>query len=462
MRRGFAALVFGVLGAGCAGLLSIDDVGYEGAADGGTGDGPAADGGSVTDAPVEADAAGEAGPSFTYSDLQDPAAWSTVLLGTFGANPGGQWRNAVFDGRYVHFGPLSFGGQLLSYDTTATSFTRAASWTAIVVPLPDGGTPAFFSGVAQAAGKVFVVSAGHLTDPDLLYYRNAGDLPAAGFQALDLTPLAPDTAWGYAGLDGRYLYLTPSTRRNSSTDPSGVVLRLDPAALPGAAPAVFDVAQGVSLDAQGFRDAVFDGRFLYFMPNLNTKGLSGVFARYDTQGAFVDPRAWDWFDLAALDPALTRFGCGTFDGRYAYFFTAPTIGRTYTKVARYDTQGLFASTNAWTQLDLTDGSGAAIGDVGGASFDGRYVYVLANGGAPDASRYLVRIDSTVPLAAPAVQMAAFPGVLKLTAPPTQLKFSGLTFDGQYVYLGPAIGGVVARFLARTPGAPLTRGGGSVF
>ena len=50
-------------------------------------------------------------------------------------------------------------------------------------------------------------------------------------------------------------------------------------------------------------------------------------------------------------------------------------------------------------------------------------------------------------------LALLPAILRLATLPPQLEYTGFAFDGQYLYLVPFLGGIVARFDARTPGPP---------
>jgi hypothetical protein len=445
MRRAMAAAVIGLLVAGCAGLLSLGDVEYATAADGGATDAPPDD--------ADARADGDGGP--TYFDAADPGRWTTFGVDNIvGAATSQQWGNAVFDGRYVHFAPSAVNTPVLAYDTKAAGFAKAASWRVLPIPVPDSGVPYLQGPLAYVGGTVFLLPGSGASDPDLLLWRAPGAPADAGWQSLDVAPIDAGTWFTYPGFDDRYLYFTPFRQRGTS-NPSGRVVRIDPAALPTGAPAMFDLVGNLSPQAQGFNDAVFDGRYLYLTPNTNPSGPSGVFARYDTHGPFDDAGVWDWFNLASMSSALTSFGCGTFDGRYIYFFSNHGAERPHAIVARYDTRAPFLDKASWIYADLVDpeaGAGRIVDFFAGAAFDGRYVYALANDSVTDTSSFLLRIDTTVGFSGQALQPVPLPDVLQLTNP-HQLAWAGLAFDGQYLYLTPFVGGIMARFEARTPAPP---------
>jgi hypothetical protein len=71
------------------------------------------------------------------------------------------------------------------------------------------------------------------------------------------------------------------------------------------------------LNTAGCSGAIFDGRYVYFVPHQNGDGYTGRVLRYDTQGGFNTASSW-----AAYDAANTGTGTavgytgGVFDGRY--------------------------------------------------------------------------------------------------------------------------------------------------
>src|SRR5690348_18423219 len=86
-------------------------------------------------------------------------------------------------------------------------------------------------------------------------------------------------------------------------------------------------------------------------------------------GDITDPNAWSSFDVTSVDPNANGFYGVTFDGRYMYM--APEDGDTdlpHGQAVRFDTQGAFTSSSAWTTFDLTSVSASARG-FGGAAFD---------------------------------------------------------------------------------------------
>ncbi len=200
------------------------------------------------------------------------SSWSTFDLQSLNTNAAG-FLGAVFDGRYVYFAP-SFGlnsapaNVAAAYDTQMP-FTSAGAWT--------------------------------------LFDTSSVNMMAAGFQG--------------AATDGQYLYLVPNAYEllptNSYVD-DGLVVRHDLASPFGSAGSwsTFDVTQ-LDTKAVGFLGADFDGRFVYFVPNDNGMGTQPPFVRYDTQASFG--AATSWSSTYPWNVPHNSYAGAVFDGRFMYF-----------------------------------------------------------------------------------------------------------------------------------------------
>src|SRR5262249_39647777 len=83
---------------------------------------------------------------------------------------------------------------------------------------------------------------------------------------------------------------------------------------------------------RGFAGGAFDGRRVYFVPYATAPGVtSGLLAQYDVNGAFEDGGGFTVFDMAALDAGCKGFQGAVFDGRYLYFIPSAA-----SVVARFD------------------------------------------------------------------------------------------------------------------------------
>ncbi len=201
--------------------------------------------------------------------------------------------------------------------------------------------------------------------------------------------------------------------------------------------------------AKGFASTVFDGRYVYFVPN-NNAAVDGVVTRLDTQGGFGASASWETFDVATINAAAKGFIGGAFDGRYVYL-TPHSNGAADGVIARYDTQasGGFGASSSWTTFDITTANANAKGLVN-AAFDGRYLYFAPNNnGAADG--LAVRYDTQSDFAT--ATSWSFFDIATVTA--AAKGYLGVVFDGRYLYFAPynnaAYHGNVARFDTKATG-----------
>ena len=110
-------------------------------------------------------------------------------------------------------------------------------------------------------------------------------------------------------------------------------------------------SNGVGSDPDGYDGAVFDGRYVYFVPRHNGYRFHGEVLRYDTGEAFDNVSAWSTYDYGAAcgedctDP--NGYIGAVFDGRYVYFAPANNGTEYHGEVLRYDTTGGFGDTVHW-------------------------------------------------------------------------------------------------------------------
>ena len=184
--------------------------------------------------------------------------------------------------------------------------------------------------------------------------------------------------------------------------------------------------------AGGFYGAAFDGRYLYLVPSYNGT-LDGIVVRYDTQGSFTDPAAWTSFETTSVNPGARGFNGASFDGRYLYLIPQQNAGGSDGVVARYDTQASFTTAAAWATFDTSSLSADAVG-FASATFDGRYLYLVPYQGVT-----VVRLDTTAIFTAPSAWSTFTPAAVVNSA----AAYAGAVFDGRYVYLVPFFGGSAA-------------------
>jgi len=329
-------------------------------------------------------------PTTTWTGgFNNGANWGTFDLTALNANAHG-FASSVFDGRYMYFVPNA-ASVIARYDTKGT-FTDAGAWTMFDLTMVHAG--------------------------------------AAGFQG---------GAW-----DGRYLYLAPY-----DGGVSGVALRFDPQNPSGFASAAswetFDIAT-VNAAAVGFVRAVFDGRYIYYVPHYNGTAYHGTTARYDTQGDFATASSWQTIDLSTVNASAKGFLGGVYDGRYIYYVPYYNNVTWEGLVMRFDPQasGGFTDKASWTPFDTTTVFGQDLGFYG-ATFDGRYIYFgqhYDSAATPAATYgvYIARYDTQQPFTSTASWTQYDPGVVA--------GYDGVVFDGRYVYFsgyynGTAYSGITA-------------------
>ncbi|UCD74630.1 MAG: hypothetical protein JSV91_12680 [Phycisphaerales bacterium] len=381
--------------------------------------------------------------------FDDVASWAAFDAGDHGVgtDPDGYW-GGVFDGRYVYFAPYNNGtiphGEVMRYDTQG-DFAGAASWETFdagahgVGDDPDAYAYAIFdgryvyfvpfrqSGIAHGEVLRFDTN-GPFGDTDSWAAFDPGDHGVG---------TDPD---GYIGgaFDGRYIYFAPydnGTVHHSEVlryDTTGVFEDVD-------SWATFDPRDYGVNDDYGYGDAIFDGRYVYFVPNCtHDTNHHGEVLRFDTTGDFFDPASWEAFDPGdhgvGYDP--DGYHGAAFDGRYVYFvpgYREP--GYWHGEVLRYDTQGDFGNTDSWATFDPgAAGVGYDPEGYAGGFFDGRFVYFVPAQRDSGPNDEFLRYDTQGSFADVAAWDAFRPRVYGVGDEGNG--FCGAIYDGRYLYFSP--------------------------
>jgi hypothetical protein len=251
---------------------------------------------------------------------------------------------------------------------------------------------------------------------------------------------------GYAGavFDGQYVYFVP----DDDGAPHCEVLRYD-TSLPfndAGSWASYDPSATGNPNAQGYRGAVFDGQYIYFVPFVNGLGMHSIVLRYDTTDSFTSPTAWTDYDPGAGSDGYTG---GVFDGRYVYFVPLENSTGYHAHVLRYDTTGAgFTAAASWASFDPITPlplNPPWHGGFSGAAYDGRYIYF-----APyrySATNYhgeVLRYDTTLAFADLGSWTNFDPGAAGLDTQGFDPDgYSGAVFDGRYVHFVPRRNGAMA-------------------
>jgi len=256
-----------------------------------------------------------------------------------------------------------------------------------------------------------------------LRYDTRGDFQRAeSWAAHDAGNTSNLRTRGYYGavFDGRYVYFVP---RFDGVEHHSRILRYDAQgefADPGSWSA-HDAGLSIS-----YQSAAFDGRFIYFAPGYHQEtGPSGEVLRYDTRGEFADPDSYATYDAGNTSGLMSRcYDGAVFDGRYVYFAPLGSVGI----VLRCDTQGEFTDPESWSAHDAGNTSGLEMGQCVGAVFDGRYVYFT-----PYANSVVVRCDTQGEFTDSGSWSAHDAGN---TSGLKTRGYDGAAFDGRYVYFIP--------------------------
>lgn len=228
---------------------------------------------------------------------------------------------------------------------------------------------------------------------------------------------------GFLGaiFDGRYVYFPPQM---NTSERHGNVLRYDSHKQfrDSSAWTAYDASDTAGLDTRGYYGAAFDGQYVYFVPRFDGKHLHSRVLRLDTTRSFIDPASWDAHDAGL---AVSYQGVA-FDGRFLYF--APGYaGKNDSSglILRHDTHGGFHEQDSWTTYDAENTDKLPTAGFDGAAFDGEYVYFV-----PLNNGVVLRYDTRSPF-------AQSDGWLAFDVRPLGVKRCvGSVFDGRYLYLVP--------------------------
>lgn len=254
-----------------------------------------------------------------------------------------------------------------------------------------------------------------------------------------------------------YLYLVPN---RGDGGPQGVVLRYNTKAVLNSAPSwqSFDPSSGgLSAAARGFAGGAFDGRYVYFAPNENASGPSGAVMRYDTTKDMAAIASWELYDPSAngLGASAKGFNGAVFDGNYVYFVPDALASGGHNDVLRYDVTKPFNSASSWQLFNPKSPASSKKG-YAGAVYDGKYIYFVPKGsnkggsatadllaqeaGKPAGSAAMhgdvLRYDTRAPFASANSWTTFDPSANGIGS--NARGYNGAAFDGTYIYFAPYI------------------------
>ena len=365
---------------------------------------------------------------------------------------------AVFDGRYVYFVPRSTsgeaaGGNVVRYDTTG-SFTNNASnsWQSFNTETLNSNFKSYWGGAFDGR-YVYLIEYNTIVRYDTTgsFTANATDTSSgtSSWQAIKPSSLNSAFAGYSAGVfDGRYMYFVPyggGTNANA--------LRYDTTGnFTHNVSNSWEVLNTNSLNppAMGHWGGAFDGRYVYFVPFWNGT-FHGKVVRYDTTGSFTQniSNSWQVMDMATLNQEFRGYMGAVFDGKYVYFVPNEKIGSFHGNVVRYDTTGSFAANAtdtitghpSWQTMNMSLVNAVyslvqypQYAGYSGAIFDGRYIYFVPQEHTTERHGNVMRYDTQGNFTHNTNGSWQVMNVESMNS--NYLSYLGGTFDGRHVYLVP--------------------------
>lgn len=267
----------------------------------------------------------------TGSGLSAAGSWTFFDVSTLNSSAVG-FRGGTYDGRYVYLAPNNSGvsGYVAQYDTHST-ISSLGAWSFFDVGSLSGAK-GFVGAIFDGVNVYFVPQgSGSNSKAERFNTTGTGFTSPPSWSVFDVSSLSTaGNGYNGGGFDGRYFYLAPAQNAGVA---QGVVARYDPTAgafSTAASWSTFDVST-VDSGAKGFFGTAFDGRFLYLAPNANASGTDGVVARYDTTASFSTSGSWSTFNATTVAAKARGFHGAIFDGEFVYFVPNSTG-----VVARFD------------------------------------------------------------------------------------------------------------------------------
>ncbi|MDQ7779212.1 MAG: hypothetical protein RDV41_05830, partial [Planctomycetota bacterium] len=260
-------------------------------------------------------------------------------------------------------------------------FKKPGNWSAYDAGSVGGlSTKGFFGAVSDGRYVYFVpCREGSSFHGRVLRYDTKVDFKtASSWSAYDAGATDGLNTKGYAGavFDGRYVYFVPFTDNSSR---HARVLRYDTKAdfATASSWSAYDAGRTDGIPALGFVDGIFDGRYIYLSPFGYKPFAHGRVVRYDTRDDFKKPSSWNVYDAGRTDGMDTRgfYGAG-FDGRHVYFVPFNDARDFHGRVLRYDTKGEFKAAGSWSAYDAGKTDGLSTKGYKMAVFDGRHMYFV--------------------------------------------------------------------------------------
>jgi hypothetical protein len=336
----------------------------------------------------------------TQGNLSSVNSWDVFDAGNIGGLNTKGYTGGVFDGRYIYFVPSRDSsvnhGHVLRYDTQS-SFTSSNSWSSFNAGNIGGlSTKGYYGGVFDGRYVYFVARNDDSSYHGRVLRYDTQNTFSSGssWSSFDAGNIGGLSTKGYFGgvFDGRYVYFVP----NRDSSHHGRVLRYDTQNTFSNSNSwsSFNAGNIGGLNTKGYGGGVFDGRYVYFVPSYDGSSHHGRVLRYDTESTFSNSNSWSSFDAGSVGGLNTKgYQSGVFDGRYVYFVPNNDGSSRHGRVLRYDTESTFSNSNSWSSFDAGSVGSNTKGYQGGV-FDGRYVYFVPYHDDSSFHGKVLRYDTT--------------------------------------------------------------------
>ncbi|MEA3248650.1 MAG: hypothetical protein U9Q73_03010 [Nanoarchaeota archaeon] len=323
-------------------------------------------------------------PSARY--FKDTDNWEAFDASKIGGLQTKGYYGATYDGRYIYYAPCrtqDFHGIVLRYDTQG-DFKSKNSWESYDASSIDGLTTVGYAGAIFDGRYVYYTPFTESTKrhAKVLRFDTKGEFTSSSsWSAFDAESVGSGIGYDGEIFDGKYVYFAPF-----GYDPfaHSRILRLDTEGdfKQSSSWDVYDAKKTDGLDTKGFYGMAFDGRYTYFVPFNDGNKFHGRVLRYDTRNNFEDAESWSAYDAGNTGGKDTKgYKGAVFDGRYVYFVPfRSSKQKQHALVLRYDTQGDFKSSSSWSVYDAESTDGLDTRGYVGAEFDGKYIYFVPYSG----------------------------------------------------------------------------------
>ena len=230
----------------------------------------------------------------TSGAFNNSTSYDTYDLTNVNANCKG-FASGIFDGRYVYFVPFNtdvdtFNGMICRFDTSAP-FTSSSSYSTFNLANIYSNYVGYSSAVFDGRYIYYIpYQYDNITyNPYLIQYDTQGDgmQYERSYRIFDLMLLNNDCK-GYMGgnFDGRYLYLIPY--KQTTAVYSGKIVRYDTTKnfTNQTSYSFMDLRENLNDNNVGYVGSVYDGNYLYLVPNFNGVFQSGLVSRINTKSTY--------------------------------------------------------------------------------------------------------------------------------------------------------------------------------